>query len=340
MLLFSVGATLAAQVVLRNDTNLSDAYDEADQVAWLEYPECAVTVLTADAADLPLAVDRVYVYLGSNTGNQDGTDTLAEVSLQLLGDGEDPSIGVMDWGPESFSLDVSSDHIGELSLVDEANGLYALDYTEGRVAVWVCPPDPETGSAWPRTSERDTSGIVIDTASPSAGNWLYYQDRVQPLSGLVPGSWIIRASAGEGEGGGDDTGEDDTDGGSDDTDDIDGAVAITSVTPATAKEGEAVSIAVLGEGFEPGATVFIGGLAVSNVQLSGDTALSGTSPSSLAVGTHDVLVNNPGGGSDTLEAAFTVEGEGCGCSAGAGAWAGVIGLAAALTAAGARRRRA
>ncbi|MDP2308066.1 MAG: IPT/TIG domain-containing protein [Pseudomonadota bacterium] len=337
MLLFPVSVALATQVVLRNDTNTADTYDSSDQVAWLEYPECAVTVLTADAADLPLAIDFVYVYLGSNTGNQDGTETLTEVSLQILADGEDPSSSHMEWGPEAFYVNISSEYILELPLVDEANGLYALDYTSGRVAVWVCTPDPETGYSWPRTSERDTSGIVIDTSSPSAGNWLYYGSEVLPLSGFVAGSWIIRAAAGEGSGsGGDDTGGD-TDGGDDTDDTDDGPVSIASVTPSTAKEGEAVSIAILGEGFEAGSTVFIGGLAVSNVQLSGDTALSGTSPSSLSAGTHDVLVNTPSGASDTLEGGFTVEGGGCGCSSGAGAW-GLAGIVLAAGFAGRRRR--
>lgn len=334
MLFLSVSVALATQTLLRNDTNTADTYDSSDQVAWLDYPECAITVLEADAGDLPLAIDYVYVYLGSNTGNQDGDETLAEVSLQVLADGELPSTDHMEWGPEAFYLTVSSERISELPLVDEVNGLFALDYTSGRVAVWICPPDPTTGVSWPRTNERDTSGIVIDTESPSAGNWLYYENEVVALSAFVGGSWIIRAGAGTG--GGDDTGGDDTDdGGEDDT--ADGALSIDSVTPASTQEGAAVSIAILGEGFEAGATVFIGGLAVSNVQLSGDTALSGTSPSSLAVGTHDVLVNNPGGTSETLEAAFTVEGGGCGCSTGGGGW-DVVGLGLTVALASRRRR--
>ncbi len=325
---------VASATELRVDTNTSDTYDEADQVAWLEYPECAITVLEADAGDLPLAVDYVYVFLGTNTGNQDGDDTLAEVGIQVLADGEIPNTTHMEWGPEAFSLTVSSDRLAELSLVDEENGLFALDYTEGRIAVWVCAPDPETGSSWPRTSERDTSGIVIDTDSPSGGNYLLYDGSVQPLSDFVRGSWIIRASAGAVEGDADTDTDADTDADTDTDTDTDGVV-VASVTPATAAAGEAVSVAVLGEGFQDGATVFIGGLAVSGVQVSGDTAISGTSPSALPAGTHDVVVNNPDGSSDTLEGAFTVTG-GCGCDVGG---VGGVGPLALLLAFGLARRR-
>jgi len=327
---------VAGATELRVDTNTTDTYDDADQVAWLEYPECAITVLQANAADLPLAVDYVYVFLGTNTGNQDGEDTLAEVGIQILADGETPNQTHMEWGPEAFNLTVSSDRLAELPLVDEENGLFALDYTEGRIAVWVCPPDPETGSSWPRTSERDTSGVVIDTDSPSAGNYLLYQGDVQPLSDFVRGSWIIRASAGAVEGDADTDTDADTDADTDSDTDTDGVV-VASVTPASAAAGEAVSIAILGEGFQDGATVFIGGLAASGVQVSGDTAISATSPSALPAGTHDVVVNNPDGSSDTLEGAFTVSG-GCGCQSGVGGvGAGLGGLLLALGLA--RRRR-
>ncbi len=323
-----LAASLAnAGVVLRNDTNTSDTYDESDQVAWLEFPECAISVLEAQSGDLPLAIDTVWVYLGSNTGNQDGTSTYVDVSLQLLADGEDPTPTHMEWGPESFYVAVSSQQINELPLVDEESGLTALDYTGGRVAVWVCAPDPSTGSAWPRTSDRDTSGIVIDTGSPSAGSWLYYRDSVQSLATFVRGSWIIRAGEGDADTDTDADTDADTDSDTDtDTDtDADAAVAIGSITPREAVFGVPVDVAVLGEGFQEGAAVFIGGLAVSSVARNGDTALAGTTPSALPVGTHDVVVTNPDGSADTLEAAFTVTEAGCGCaSTGGGSALGAL----------------
>jgi hypothetical protein len=327
MLLFlAPGLAFATDVLLRNDTNTSDTYDERDQVAWLDYPECAIAVFEADAGQLPLSIATVQVYLGTNTGNQDGDSTLMDVSLQLLEDGEDPTPTHMEWGPEAFYVGVSSTTVNELSLVDETSGLEALDYASGRVAVWVCAPDPTTGEAWPRTSDADTSGIIIDTSSPSAGNMLYYGGRVRDLSDFVNGSWIIRAGGANDHTGGDDTGTggDDTGTGGDDSGDDsgspDGAPSITSITPDEAKEGEPVDIAILGSGFAEGATVFIGGLAASDVTLNGDTAISARSPSSLFAGTHDVVVNNPDGSSDTLSAAFTVTASGCGCAAPTAVW--------------------
>ncbi len=335
----------AADVVLRNDTNTADTYDASDQVAWLDFPECAISVFQAEAAQLPLSIETVQVFLGSNTGNQDGDDTTMDVSLQILEPGEDPTPTHMEWGPETFAVGVTSTQLNELPLVDEASGLEALSYTSGRLAVWVCPPDPATGESWPRTSARDTSGLIIDTESPDAGNWLYVEGSVVELSDLVGGSWIIRAIApGDEGGGGDDTGggggDDTGDGGGDDTGSGggDGSVAIASVTPASASVGEPVDIAVLGSGFQTGASVFLGGLAVSNVALSGDTALSGTTPSALPVGTHDLVVTNPDGSADTLEAAFIVAG-GCGCAASGSPWGVLAGAGWGLVIALRRRER-
>lgn len=311
--------TLAiAGEVLRNDTNTSDQYDSSDQVAWLAFPECAVSVLTAAAGDLPMDVGTVYVYLGSNTGNQDGTSTLAEVGIQLLDAGAEPQNGPMDWGPEAFSLTVSSQGLNALSLVDETNGWAPLAYTTGSIAVWVCPPDETTGESWPRTSSRDTSGIVIDVESPSAGNYLWSASEMVPLSNYVSGSWIIRAGA---EGGtGIDTGSDTgngndsgTDSGDNDTDG-DALLSVSSVTPAEALFGEPVSVVILGTGFEQGLQVYIGGLSVSSLSLSGTTAVTATSPSALPAGVHDLVVQSPGGESSTLVGAFTVTDGECGCT--------------------------
>ncbi len=331
MLLFTTLA-FAGETLLRNDTNTSDEYDGSDQVAWLEFPECAVSVLTADPADLPMDVGMLYVYLGSNTGNQDGSATLAEVGVQLLETGAEPTNGAMAWGPEAFSVTVSSQGLNSLSLVDAEAGWSALRYESGSIAVWVCPPDPETGESWPRTSAKDTSGIVIDTESPSAGNYLWAGGDMSALSKYVAGSWIIRAGP---EGGGDadtDTDTDtDTDSDSDtdtDTDTDSSLLSVSSITPAEAVVGEAVAVAILGTGFEEGLQVYIGGLSVSSLSLSGDTAIAATSPSALPAGVHDLVVQLPGGGSSTLQGAFTVTEAGCGCTnGGASAWLFVAGLA-------------
>lgn len=346
MLLFAFSAAFAGDVVLRND--VSDSYDSEDQLAWLDFPECAVSVLKADASDLPLEIGYVDFMLASNTGNQDGETTLAEVGIQLLADGAEPTNAPMDWGPEAFTVTVSSTGINHLSLVDEASGWTALPYTSGQIAVWICPPDPTTGDAWPRVNDRDESGIVIDTSASPNGSYIYMNNKMTELGDFIDGAWVIHA--GSGQGGGTDTGTDTGDTGdadtdvndtsdtdtSEDTGENEGILSVQSVTPSSGALGESVSIAVLGQGFETGAQVYIGGLAASGVALSGSTALSATTPSALPEGTHDVMVTNPGGDSSTLSGAFTVEAAGCGCDSGAavaGAW-GVV-FAAML----ARRRR-
>ena len=343
-LALGVAPAPAQEVVVRNDAALDDTFDTSDFVAWLDYPECAISVLTPDAADLPLTIDVIRIYLGSSQGNQDGIETLVQVGIQQLADGEAPTgFGDWAWGEEAFYVQVSSTTLSDLSLDQPDAGLYPLEVTGGSIAVWVCPPDPATGEGWPFASGADTSGMVIHSGSPNAGNFLFYSGSVRRLSDLgASGSWIIRAVQSSGGGSGGDGGSGDgADGGSGDGGSGDGGsggdsglvVTVDSITPSAAEAGEAVEIAILGSGFESGATATIGGLAVSAVEVPGHTALSGRSPSGLPAGTHDVTVTNPSGDADTLIAAFVVsevEGEaatddgGCGCSAGG---AGALGLA-------------
>ena len=101
-----------------------------------------------------------------------------------------------------------------------------------------------------------------------------------------------------------------------------------------------MDIAIVGEGFAPGAEASIGGLTVASVEVPGHTAITGRSPSALPVGVHDVTVTNPSGDAATLVEAFTVtevaeeeatEAEGgCGCSAGGAGALGIAWLAAPL----------
>ena len=80
----------AEEVVVQNDTATDGTFGTSDRVAWLAYPECAISVLTADPGQLPLTIDTIRFYFGSNTGNQDGTETLVE-RQQLSRGGADGS---------------------------------------------------------------------------------------------------------------------------------------------------------------------------------------------------------------------------------------------------------
>lgn len=327
MLLVALGlhAALAAEVTIRNDTSYDDTYDTSDNVGYLVFPECAISVFDPADYDLPVEVDTLQVFLASNTGNYKGADIVVEVMINFLDEGEDPHRGDEAWGEEAFYGVVSNDQLNELSLVDEDNGLYAVDWTDGYMAVWICAPETDP---WPEDGARDVTGVVIDSSSPSKGSWLCAsggRDCASPLSDFgAKGSWIIRAigyDSGSGNGSGGEGGEGGN-GGSGDTA-TEGELELLSINPASAGVGEAVSVALVGAGFEDGATVYIGGLQASQVSVAGDSAITAVTPTALPEGTHDVWVTNPNGDTATLASGFTVfSGEGvkdeggCGCSTG------------------------
>ena len=130
--------------------------------------------------------------------------------------------------------------------------------------MWICPAT-STGESWPINNAADTSGIVIHSASPNAGNYLLYDGSVITLSSAgARGSWVIRAvqdagsgsggarpggSSGGGSGGGAGSGADGGgDGGGDGGFDSGLMVDVASITPASAEVGVAVDIAIVGEG--------------------------------------------------------------------------------------------
>ncbi|MCL4233785.1 MAG: IPT/TIG domain-containing protein [Deltaproteobacteria bacterium] len=76
---------------------------------------------------------------------------------------------------------------------------------------------------------------------------------------------------------------------------VDG-VSVTSATPAEVEEGADASLTIAGTGFEDGATVDVGGTALTDVTVGSATEITGTLPAGLAVGSYDVTVTNP----DTL----------------------------------------
>lgn len=348
-LLLASPPALAEEVVLRNDSAFDDTFDTSDNVAWLAYPECAISVLTPDPADLPLTIDTVQFYFGSSQGNQDGQDTLVQLGVQKLGPAELPTgPGNWAWGEEAFTATVTSTQLNSLNLDSPGEGLYPIELTEGRIAVWLCPPDPATGEGWPTAGALDTSGIVIDTGSTNAGNYLYYESAVYPLSALgAQGSWIIRAisdfsggggsGAGGGTGGGTGGGSGDGSGDGGGTGGDDGPVVVDSVTPSDAAYGTSADVVVLGSGFGPGTTATLGGLALGAIEVQGDTAFAARTPSALPVGVHDLVVTTGAGDQDTLIEAFAVTeldtgvapaDGGCGCAAPglAGGW--LLGLLA------------
>ena len=329
---------LGREVVLRNDQALDDSFDEADEVVWFDYPECAVAVLEADPDDLPLEVHTVQVYLGSLTGSQDRQTTMLTMAMHVLEEGEEPRLmGLADWDwPETaFWVTVSSDHLNALNLDDGDAGIYPFTLEEERLAVFVCAPDFhwKHGVAWPcETQGEDCSGLVVETGSSGEGSWwIESGPEALPISELgIEGAWVIRA-LGEAEG------EDDPA----DTGEV--TLGLDAVQPAQAPLGQALELTITGQGFEDGAAATIGGLALADLTWADAATMTGRSPSGLPVGDHDLVVVNPDGESALLEEGFAVvqdedeETGGCGCGGGGGAGF-VLMFVGALTATARRRR--
>ena len=219
--MFLLPLAFGREVVLRNDLVLDDSYDDSDELVWLEYPACAVAVLEPDPDDLPIRIDTVLVYLGSSLGNQDRQNTMLTMAMAVLDDDEAPAlVGYNDWDwPETaFYVTVSSENYNALSLDDTASGIYPFTLERGRLAVFVCAPDPTWDGqyAWPcETEGEDCSGLVVETGSPSEGSWIVAPGpAAEPISALgVEGAWVIRAvgeterTLDSGDSGGAETGE-------------------------------------------------------------------------------------------------------------------------------------
>jgi hypothetical protein len=82
--------------------------------------------------------------------------------------------------------------------------------------------------------------------------------------------------------------------------------AINSVQPDSAPVGASAPISITGSNFAAGATVDIGGVPATNVQLLGTTQINALSPNKLAAGVYNVTVVNPDGLSDVSVLGFRV----------------------------------
>jgi hypothetical protein len=81
-------------------------------------------------------------------------------------------------------------------------------------------------------------------------------------------------------------------------------VVITSITPNTDRITGGVAVTIVGENFQEGAKVAIGGNEASDVVFVSPTELTAKAPAGVA-GSADVVVTNPDGQSATLKGGFT-----------------------------------
>ena len=79
------------------------------------------------------------------------------------------------------------------------------------------------------------------------------------------------------------------------------SLSLKNVAPGAGSAGTTVTLQ--GSGFAPGASVAFGGVAATNVLVSGSTKLTATVPAHAA-GAVDVVVTNPNGQSATLPSGF------------------------------------
>ena len=73
----------AVEVTLQNDTS-NNSFGFGDMVAWLEYPECVVSVLTPDPTDYPIELHTVEVFFASQYGTLDNIQSSILMGVQNL----------------------------------------------------------------------------------------------------------------------------------------------------------------------------------------------------------------------------------------------------------------
>ena len=305
--------------------------------------ECWGSVYVPAAGDYPFTIDKVRMLVGGSTASETFTIAFYNLSGTTF-----EGSGLL--GSEGVYITGSSDSWNEVSVPELKLGLPGID--SGNVGVAVCF---EEHSGYPAIA-RDTDGMAhadrnyIFADAGLGANW--YQSS---LFGLT-GDWIMRICISgtgvtdegcsdviPGDGGSGDTGTGDggsADGGSTDGGSADGgadggsadggagdggsdtgtvALAISSITPTTSVEGEAVDVVIIGDGFDSSAEARIGGIPLVGQDVVNAQTIQGRTPTTLPVGVHDVEVVEHGdsaliaGGFEVTAAATS-----CGCSSSGG----------------------
>ena len=94
----------ATEITIQNDTSTNNSFGFGDMVAWLEYPECVVSVLTPDPADYPVTVHTIEVFFASQYGTLDNISTYVDMGIQVLGSGAPVQFGNFDWSLTSLRI--------------------------------------------------------------------------------------------------------------------------------------------------------------------------------------------------------------------------------------------
>jgi hypothetical protein len=295
--------------------------------------ECWGVVYVPQSTDYPFDLVFIDALVGGNSSTEMYDIALYNVSGESM---SGTTLGVsaitMTGSQESFNqIDVGSTF---------KEGVPSV--TSGNVAVSICL---NSYSGYPAIA-RDTDGMAERNrnwiyADVGGGAFSWYQSYLFGLQG----DWIqrlcveganISGSGCEGDADTDSDSDGDTDTDSD-TDADPGNFWVESISPDYTDPGVPIDVYIKGGGFADGIDAYIGGLAVSGLQVLDENTLEGRTPSALPEGVHDVEVQL-GSQSDLIEAAFTVGGGCGGCDVGGG-MGGLLLLVPALTWVGARVRR-
>lgn len=290
-----VSSALGADLILSSGESKPTGLGKADHVAWLDINECAAQVLDLpEDAVPPVEIQAVRLSFASNGGALDRRIAAVAVGLQLLGEGEEPSglpgITSWDWTETWFQVSVSSQHLAQVPMTNRVPPTWPLAMEGGRLAVWICPTDPDLYGEWPIDRDKGlVSGLVASTSLPGDGSYLWTGGALQPLSALgVAGGWWVQAVA--------------TDAREVEVD----LLSLSRVTPALATLGEVVELQLDGTAFDDRLNAWIGGLAIAGLSLIDEQTLTGRSPSGLPIGLHDVTLTTPEGEEALLASAFEV----------------------------------
>lgn len=266
--------------------------------------ECVASLFETGASGTPFVFEKVQVLmLSENDASRSATFVVGFWSM------DSQSFSSADLlGEEAAEFTSSSSAYNEVTVADLELDLPELN--SSNVAVALCnvehtgdPAVASDGGASANTAEAKTNWIY------TGGNWL------DTKTVGATSNFIIRAcisgddvpDEGCGSGEGDADADSDVDSDTDSDSDADSDLALLTVTPATAVEGEAVSVVLLGQGFTDDAEARIGGIPLTGQALVNGETLTGRTPTTLPAGTHDVEVVQ-GGESAILIGAFTVEG--------------------------------
>lgn len=343
MLILLLPVALAAQHVLSPGDAAITGFDGDETAVWMDYAtECGIQLFDwpADLAG-PLELTQVRIAFSSADGALDHHASSVALALKVISDDEVPTglygIYVWDWTETWFELAISSTHLTAISLTNDLPPTWPMTWEGGRVAVFLCPTDPELALSWGEDSDGGVlAGLVADPDLAGSHSYIWRRPDVLRLDEAgIAGGWAVQVVVDDGvEGPG---------------------VGLSGIDPSSTLLGEVAEVQLQGTGFDAEVQAFLGGLAIAGLEWVDDETLAGRSPSGLPVGRHDLRVVAADGAEALLTLAFEVlapeedadptdtgdgaagsTGGGCGCASGGSA--GVAWLAA-LAAVGLRRLR-